>query len=101
MEYSADCSGMRSSRLSSRCACSSTSGGMPGILDRLLEFRELGFGAVGFAEFLLNLMQPLAQHGFLLPVVEGLAGPLIDLARHLQHLDAPAEQRQARDRAAP
>ena len=63
-----------------------------GVLDGLLQLVELGRGGIGVAELLLNLAQPLAQHRFLLPFVEGLAGLLVDLARHLQHLDAPAEQ---------
>ena len=40
----------------------------------------------------MDLAQPLAQHRFFLPLVECLARLLINLARDLQHLDAPAKQ---------
>ncbi len=65
-----------------------------GVLDGLLHLVDLGRRGIGFAQLFLNLPQPLAQHGFLLPFVERFAGPLIDLARHFQNFDAPAEQGQ-------
>jgi hypothetical protein len=68
--------------------------GHTGLGNRLLEFREFSAGAIGFAEFFLDLAQPLAQHGLLLPLVEGLARSLVDLPGHLEHFDAPIEQGQ-------
>src|SRR5882757_7420905 len=50
-----------------------------GVLDGRLEFFEFAARTVGFAEFLLNLAQPLAQNGFLLPSIERLARALVDL----------------------
>ncbi len=92
MEYSAEESGMRSKRLSSRCACSRTSARHARVLDRLLQLFEFGRGGVGFTQFLLDLLQSLAQNRLLLPLVERLAGAFVDLARHLQHLDAAVEE---------
>ncbi len=66
--------------------------GHTGLGNRLLEFRDFGAGAIGFAELLLDLAQPLAQHGFLLPLIKGLARSLVDLPRHLEHFDTPIEQ---------
>ncbi len=39
-------------------------------------------------------MQTLAQHRLLLALIECLARALIDLARHLEHLDAPIQERE-------
>ena len=93
MEYSAAPSGMRSRRASSRSACSSAS---CGIFASAIDFLRSSTSApvpAAFAEFLLNLVQSLAQHRLLLALVEGLARALIDLPRDLQYLDPPVEER--------
>ena len=60
----------------------------------LLQVLELRAGIALLAELLLNLAQALAQHRLFLPLIERLARALIDLARHLEHLDAPVEERE-------
>ncbi len=67
MPYSADASGMRSSRFSSFSACFSASSGHAGLVDRLAQLGDLGLALVAFAELLLNLAKLLAQDVLALP----------------------------------
>ncbi len=55
--------------------------------DRLPEILGLRSIAAAFTELLLDLVQPLAQHGLLLTFIEGFARAFVDLPRDLQHLD--------------
>ena len=94
MEYSEAPSGIRSRRASFAQRLFLGLGRHLRFLNGLLEVRELRAGSVGFAELLLDLAQTLAQHGLLLPLVEGLAGALVDLAGDLEHFHPPIDQRQ-------
>ena len=96
MPYSPAASGMRCSRRSSLRACSSTSFGMLGLGDRLVELGDLGgLALLAFAELALDRRHLLAQQHLALALVERRLGLLADLLRQPQHLDAVGEQ--ARD----
>ena len=62
-------------------------------LDRVTQPVDLRGTLLGVAEFVLDLLELLAQHGLLLALVDGLAGLRLDAARQAQHLDALREQR--------
>ena len=68
--------------------------GHAGLGDRLLELLDLGGGALGLAELLLDRLQLLAQDVLALAALDGVPGLLPDVPRDLQHLDAVAQQLQ-------
>ncbi len=85
---------MRSSRASSRCACSSDFGRHPRIGDRLLQVRGLrSVPAASPSSFWIWCSRSRNTASFCRSSKASRVR-LVDLARHLQHLDAPAEQRQ-------
>ena len=62
--------------------------------DGLAQILDLRAGITLVAELFLDLAQALAQHRLFLPLIKRLARALIDLARHLEHLDAPVQERE-------
>ena len=68
--------------------------GHAGLGDRLLQLLDLGGGALGLAELLLDRLQLLAQDVLALAALDRVLGLLADVARDLEHLDPVAEQLQ-------
>ena len=66
--------------------------GHPGLGDRLLQLLDLGRGALGLAELLLDRLQLLAQDVLALAALDRVPGLLADVARDPEHLDAVLEQ---------
>jgi hypothetical protein len=60
--------------------------------DRALELRNFRGALVAFAELLLDRAHLLAQQVAAVGVVDRLSRALVDLARHLEHLDAVRQE---------
>ncbi len=60
--------------------------------DRLLELGDLGRALLVFAQLLADRAHLLAQHVLAVAVVDRLLGARVDVARHLEHLDAVRQQ---------
>ena len=89
---SAAACGIFSSRPSSLSAFSSTSSGMPAVLDLLLVLVDLGLDLVVLAELLLDRLELLAQEVLALRLGHRLLDAVLDLAAELEDLELLAQE---------